>query len=221
MSSTARLGDRPSGPGANHTERGTTQRSVFRELRSRTRNGDDEERLLERVRNGAWNVVPDAGGTSTTHLEERGASSARQPAADRPSRQHTGYCFGSSPSAHPDSSRRPPFNRPSSRRRLHGGGRDARVLGRPPAAARTSSWWRRRASHRWRSGRRKRRAARGKAEPRRQHAQEGGVPARTKLQSAAGGAAAAGGGRRVNGLCGGFSWAWHRATAHQACTWAM
>ena len=101
-----------------HTERGTTRRSVFRELRSRMRNGDDAERLPERVRNEAWVVVPDASGTSTTHLVVRGASARRparpwRPAAPPASTSVSLLRFF--PSVRPDSSLRPPFSWPSSR----------------------------------------------------------------------------------------------------------
>jgi len=55
-----------------HTERGTTRRSVFRELRSQTRNGNEAERLLELGGNGAFMVSPDASGTRTAHHRVRG-----------------------------------------------------------------------------------------------------------------------------------------------------
>lgn len=79
-----------------HTERGTRQRSVLRELGSQTRNGDDAGRWPVRGGNGDWIVVPGAGGTRTTHLAAHRLGGRRPAAvasvdAGCPSASHIGF----------------------------------------------------------------------------------------------------------------------------------
>jgi len=87
-----------------HTERGTRQRSVLRELGSQTRNGDDAGRWPVRGGNGDWIVVPGAGGTRTTHLAAHRLGGRRPAAvasvdAGCPSASHIGFIFPVQPAA--------------------------------------------------------------------------------------------------------------------------
>jgi len=117
-----------------HTERGTRQRSVLRELGSQTRNGDDAGRWPVRGGNGDWIVVPGAGGTRTTHLAAHRLGGRRPAAvasvdAGCPSASHIGFIFPVQPTAAVLSSAG------RSQGRCRGGPRPRRTAGR-----RTSSW---------------------------------------------------------------------------------
>jgi hypothetical protein len=65
-----------------HTERGTSPRSLSRELHSETRDGNQAGRSVVRRRNDAWVIVPIAGGTRTSGVgppSESRATAAAQP----------------------------------------------------------------------------------------------------------------------------------------------
>ena len=117
-----------------HRERRTTQCSVFRELRSQMRNGDDAGRRLVCGGNCASKIVADATGTRTMHVPGtwRLGASARRPAAGvRRVRGGRPPLPPATSASSPPSSRRPLFIRLgcSQGRRPRGGGRDARVMG--------------------------------------------------------------------------------------------